>query len=899
MDSGFEWKSRIRVAFENESCLPDDDVLEELAGHAQAIYNEARASGCTHDEANFSVNRQINFWRLNVDALHRPTRRPPALQPPSSSQSSLLSGLSQDISYAARRLWREPRHALLVIVIMVLAVGATTTLFDITHNVLMKRLPWPNGDRLVVLKETRGGHSPRFGSFTNATYLAWRNQMTDIEDMAAWEQRDVTLSGVGDPERIRVVFATTGLFRVLGIHTTMGTEFAENDEAKPVLVLSQGLWRERFSASPKALGSVVLLNGHPYTIAGILSDSVAYPDQRARAWASMRIHPATANSLSMYDVIASMRPGATPAEVSAEGTARGRLAIDTGMTTMAIFGGAGPVKVSVELLRDALTAEVRRPLIVLLVAVGLLFAVATANIAGVQLARTAMRRHEIAIRAALGAGSARISRQLVVENLLLGFPGGIAGLALAWWLHRLTPSLLPSDFPRIGDLRVSAIVVLFALLVSIAASVICGVIPALYVRNLHTAEWLSEDGSAVVGAIRHSPSMRARMFIMAAQVALSCLLLVCGSLLARSFILLLNVDRGYNPSSALSARLSLPEQLYTPERRYEILDEVLQRLAGVPGVAFASFTSELPLTPGGSTAALTMKAQHGGIITIQASPRIVSPQYFSALGMRILQGRSFADSDTQASAPVAIVNRSFARRYLGDAALGAALPMGVGYQNAGVDATIIGVVDDVKYVSSAESTHPEIYYSYLQLHRRMPTPVLNLVVRTSRNPENFIPTLRAAVRGIDKNLVPDATFTLEEIMLRYLARPRLYAILLGGFAAFSLLVAGVGLFGVVSYIVAQRSRELALRMALGARQVDVILRVLRQGMTIAATGLGAGLLASFALVRFTATMLYGVTPYDTTTYLVVPVILLSVAAAACIAPALRAARLNPIHLLKG
>jgi predicted permease len=388
------------------------------------------------------------------------------------------------------------------------------------------------------------------------------------------------------------------------------------------------------------------------------------------------------------------------------------------------------------------------------------------------------------------------------------------------------------------------------------------------------------------------------MIIMAAQVSLSCMLLVGGLLLVRSFVALLNVDRGYNPSAVLTARLSLPEPPYTPERRYDILDDVLHRLTGIPGVTFASFTSELPLTPGGSTSALTMKAQHGGIITIQASPRIVSPQYFSTLGMRILQGRSVADSNTQTSAPVGIVNRSFAQRYLGDAALGATLPMGAGYQNAGTDATIVGVVDDVRYMSSAESTHPEIYYSYLQLHRRVLMPVLTLMVRTAGNPEDLVSTLRAAVRGADAGMAPDSIFTMEERMLRYLARPRLYAVVLGGFAAFSVIVAGVGLFGVLSYVVSQRSRELALRMALGAQQMDVIRLVFRQGMVITVIGLGAGLLASFALSRFIAAMLYGVTPYDAITYLVVPIVLLSVAAAACFAPALRAARLDPIRLLK-
>jgi hypothetical protein len=350
----------------------------------------------------------------------------------------------------------------------------------------------------------------------------------------------------------------------------------------------------------------------------------------------------------------------------------------------------------------------------------------------------------------------------------------------------------------------------------------------------------------------------------------------------------------------VTATLSLPGPAYTPERRYGILNEVLRRVTAEHGVACASFTSELPLTPGGSTAAVMMKVPDRGIITVQASPRIVGPQYFSAMGMRILQGRGLADSDTQTAAPVAIINRSFAQKYLGDSAVGATLPMGVGYQDPmDSTATIIGLVDDVRYLSSAEPTHPEIYYSYLQLHRRVTAPVLTLVVRTDGNPADFGPTLRRVIREADRSLALDAVFPMQERMLRYLARPRLYAIVLGGFAAFSMTVAGVGLFGVLSYVVTQRSRELALRKALGAQQIDIIGQVLRQGIAVASFGLGAGLLGSMASARLIAAMLYGVTPHDSITFLTVSIVLLSVAVIACIAPALRAARVDPIQLLKG
>jgi predicted permease len=344
----------------------------------------------------------------------------------------------------------------------------------------------------------------------------------------------------------------------------------------------------------------------------------------------------------------------------------------------------------------------------------------------------------------------------------------------------------------------------------------------------------------------------------------------------------------------------LPEPLYTPETRYGILNEILGRVVAAPGVARASFTSEMPLSAGGSTAALTLISPHadGGAISVQASPRIVSPGYFHAMGIRIIQGRDFEDSDAQTSLPVAIVNRTFARRYLGDAALGEMLPMGVGYLDSDRNAIIVGVIDDVRYVSPADVTQPESYYSYLQLGHRLVTPVLNLVLRPAGSPAESVATIRSVLREVDDNLAPDSISTMEDRLLRGLARPRLYAILLSGFAVFALIIAGVGLFGVLSYVVAQRSRELALRTALGARQIDIVMEVLRQGMAVTALGLAVGLPGSFALMRSIAAMLYGVTAHDVFTYLAVPVVLLSVAMVARLAPALRAARIDPIRLLK-
>ena len=464
-------------------------------------------------------------------SLERRSQRVDAVVPPVAVAPSRFAGLAQDVRYAARLVRRQPRHALITILTMAIGIGATTVLFSVTYGVLMRPLPWPHADRIVVLKETRGGIAPRFGAFTNAAYLAWRPEPATIENLAAWSQRVVTITGTGDPERIRITAASATLFAALGVRPLIGSLFEEKDEASPVVVLSETLWRQRFGGDPAVLGRPIQLDGESYTAIGVLPEAQAYPDRQTRAIVPYAVRPTAGNFLAVFNAVAALRPGVTAAQAASEGTARGRSAADTGLTTMAIFGSNGPVGITAQPLRDALTADVRQPLLVLLAAVGLLLATATANVASLQLARTTTRSREMAIRAALGAGGARVTRQLLVESLLLGLSGGGAGLALTWILHRSLPSLLPVDFPRVDDLGVDAMVVVFALSVSVGTGILFGLLPALRARRLDIVEALAENGTAPVGAAARTRTARARLAIMTGQVAVACVLLVGASLL--------------------------------------------------------------------------------------------------------------------------------------------------------------------------------------------------------------------------------------------------------------------------------------------------------------------------------------------------------------------------------
>ena len=810
-----------------------------------------------------------------------------------------MPGTLHDLRYAVRLLRRQPRFTVLAALTMALGIGATTILFSVTYGVLVKPLPWPAGDRIVLLKETRGGNPPRFGSFTNTAYFAWRDHASTIEGLAAWAQATVTMSGVGDPDRIRITEASASLFRLLGVGPMIGSLFDDADEIdRPsVVVLSESLWRQRFGSDPRAVGQIIRLDGEPHTIVGVLADEAAFPDRRTRAWVPYRVRPVGGNYLSLFSAVAKLRPGATAEQAAAEGTARGRFVADTGMTTTAIFGGNGPVSISATPLKLAITSDVRQPLTVLLAAVVLLLLTATANVAGLHFARATVRRRELAIRAALGAGTGRVTRQLLAESLMLGLIGGIAGLLLAWLLHRLVPSLLPADFPRLADVTLDTTVTLVALTISVGSGVVFGVLPALQVRGLNIAAPLSEDGTAPIGGGRTTRVGRARTAIMAGQMAIACVLLVGASLVGRSFLLLLNADRGYSPSGILTARLSLSGSMYSTERRYVLVRGILDRLATMTTATHVAFTSELPVTAGGSTSAFTLR-NADGVVTAQASPRLVSAGAVAALGLRLLDGRDFSQQDDEAAQPVAIVNRSFAHRYLGNAAIGAKLPMGVGYQDPTREATVIGVVDDVRYVTATSASLPEVYYSYRQFNRQLAVPVVTFLVRTAGDPLALTSDLRAAIREADATLVPEAIATMEDRLLTGLARPRLYMILFSGFAGFALVVAAVGLFAVLSQAVSQRSRELAVRTALGARPSDIVKLVASQGLTIAVVGLAVGVSAAAVLARSMSSFLYGVTPHDWLTYLLVPLLLLAVAMLACLVPARRAMRVDVVKLLR-
>ena len=890
-----DWTARLRAAFGDRA--PDADIVEELAQHAADAFQSSRADGCDEAEAAAIVDRQIAEWAHGAPALTRRPRTPPAPVPPPPAPSR-LTGLLNDLRYALRVLRRQPGYTATAIVTLALGIGATTIIFSVLYGVLLKPLPWPAGERLVRVSETRRGATSAFGAvLTNAGYLPWRDHPATLEGLAGWSSGVSTLADGADPQRVRVVSVTPGLFPLLGVRPVLGALFREGDEvpgSEKVVVLSHALWTERFGGSRSVVGRAIRLDGQPHRVAAVMPASFAFPDREARAWVPLFVPPVSdgkseQRTLSMFAGIGRLRPGVTPAQAAAEGTARAHGGTDLGLVGIAVFGTKALPDVVVTPFLQAQTADVRPAILVFFAAVGLLLVTATANVASLQLARATGRRREIAIRTALGASVRSLARQFLVESSLVGLAGGAAGVVLALGLHRALPALLPAGFPRLDEISIGLPVLALALVASLASGVAFGLLPALQARRLALVDSLSEDGLASVGASAGSRTHRARAFIIAGQVAVACLLLLGALLLGRSFHALLTADRGYQPEHVLTAALPLPDSSYTGHRRAEIASHLLARVRQLPGVTAAAITATLPLAGGEILSGFTMPARDGsGTVQARAAIRNVSPGYFAALGVRLVSGRVFTDADTPASLSVVIVNRSFARRYLREPAVGQRVQ----------DGSVVGVVEDVHQFGVTDPTQPELYLCYPQSKEGLTWDEPKIVIRTSGDPLRLAPAVRTFVRELDPTVPVDNVRTMEERVSTNLARPRLYAVLLGGFAAFALVIAAVGLFGVLSYSVAQRSREIGVRTALGARPSDIVRLVVGQGLRMTAAGAAGGLVLSFFALKSLSALLYGITIYDAWSYAAVIVGILAASALACAVPARRAARVDPVRALR-
>lgn len=896
-DVGARHRTRFEASVSRRRHL--DDLDDQIRDHLDRETEDNVARGMMPHEARAAARRTFgSIVRMKEDAR--------AVWIP-----VWIDQLWQDTRYGLRLLRRQPGFYAVAILTMALGIGATTVLFSVAYGVLLKPLPWPDADRLVRVTETRQGRTGRVvGTVSNGTFLAWRDHASTLDALGGWLTQTATLTGAGDPVRVSIIPATPSLFPILNVRPLIGRLFREGEGARGqpgLVILSFGLWQERFGERAEIVGHLTQFDDKPYTIVGVMPREFAFPDRETRAWMAWDVPPVMGGGVQtgvIFRAIGRLRAGATPAQAAAEATSRARSAPDMGFAAKALFGAVGPIDVSAVPELQAITADVRPAILVLFAAVALLLMTATANVASLQLARATARRREMAVRAAIGAGQGRIVRQLLIENAVIGLCGGVAGLALAAGLERSLPSLLPVGFPRLDAVAIDIGVFSFALAVSFVASVACGLLPAWHTRRANLVETLSEDGVAPIGGVMRSPVARMRGLIMAGQVAIACMLLIGAALLTRSFVSLVRADRGYDPVNVLTARLPLPPG-YPAERRSQLLEALLERLRVVPGVTHAAYGTALPFVSFGGFTAFTMRSPRNPDVelNVQAAQRVVSPDYFAAMRLRLVAGRTLTDADSTTTPPVIVVNRTFARQYLGERPLGFHIPQrgpragGIRFADEHADWEVVGVVDDMRQDVDAP-LQPEIFASVKQITAGTTNVGFDpiLVIRTAADPTTYVSTLHRLVQ--EQALALDSVMTMEDRVMTSLAKPRLYAVVLAWFGVFAVLIAGVGLFGVLSFSVAQRTREIGVRSALGAQARDIVGLVLRQALWIVGVGLAVGLAAALAGARLLSAFLYGISPHDATTFIAVPIVIVLVAAVACLVPAHRAAKVDPLTALR-
>jgi len=821
-----------------------------------------------------------------------------------------MQTLLQDLRYGARMLLKAPNITLIAVITLALGVGANTAIFSVVNAVLLRPLPYDHPERLVAVYTALPSLGyPRVG-LSEAEFVRLRQENRSFTEIAAWDWDRATLRGVSEPERVVAPLATANFFRTLGVKIALGRDFNAEDELggrNTVAVLSHSFWRRKFSGDPAVIGRKLTIDGVSSTVIGVLPAWFKAPmelqaDTRADMWLPFDLRPSNPRRGSQFmSVIGRLRPGVTLAEAQAEHHANTRREANAYPQWYPpdIFGFLLPLERSV-------VGDARLALLILLAAVAVVLLIACVNVANLLLIRGEDRRKEIAVRAALGASRGRIVRQLLIESLLLAALGGSLGLLLAVWGVDALLAISPENIPRLAETSLDLRVTGFALLISLLTAVIFGLAPALRAVKFDLHTTLKEGGRAA----GQSGRSRLRQSLVALEMAMAVTLLVAAGLLIRSARNLQRVELGFRSDHLLTMRLTPPGGYGDNQRITGLYERLISRVNALPGVESAAVTHPLPINGGGQDTIIEIEGRPfdmNRLTHMSADFRTVSVDYFQTMGMRLAQGRWFADADQEGAPPVAVVNETFARNHWpGEDPVGKRFR----YLNAPPDRattrylTIIGVVADAKNRALADAAWPE---AFIPLAQHAATYVgggdglqqaFNLVVRTVTDPSSLAAAAQREARDVERGFIISQIRPMDEILAAAVVRPRFNMILFGGFALLALGLAAVGVYGVISYSVAQRTHEIGVRMALGARGGDVLKLLLKQGMRLTLIGVAIGLVVSFALTRLMKTLLYGVSAADPVTFTVIALLLTSVALLACWIPARRAMKVDPLIALR-
>lgn len=809
-----------------------------------------------------------------------------------------MSQLLKDIQYAFRSMAKVPSFTLTALAALALGIGANTAVFSVINAVLLRPLPYTKADDLVALFEV----SPKVGNFkiSAANFQDWRQRQHSLTSMGLFRDTSAVLTMGDFPEKVDAAEVSPGALTALGIQPVSGRLFS-NDEEQPgadkTVLISHALWQRRFAGSPQTLNSTLQVNGADARIVGIMPENFTLPEVKAELFSPLALTP---DLLSLrrrgnhnFRGVGRLAPGVSKEQANSELQS---IAKQLSEEYRDLNNGWGA---NVIPLREQISGNVRPTLLILLAAVGSVLLIACANVANLLIARSGARQKEIAVRAALGAGSWDLARQLLTESITLAVCGGLLGLGLAAFSLRGLTTLGASFLPIGATVTLDWNVVLFTFAISILTGIIFGLAPALTAGRIDLNTVLRGAGRGSIGGIGQA---RLRSALVIAEVALSMLLLTSAGLLFRSFSQLQQVDPGFKTDHVITAKVSLPAKQYPGPAVPAFMEQYVQRLRQLPGVNSAGVARDVPLTPGNPT--LNFEIENRPVLQSSDQPvanfRAASSGFAETLGLKLVSGRFFErGDDSPASTPVAVVNEPFAKKYFpGENPLGRRI-------KAGFDdspwSTIVGVTGEVLYRGLDQAATPEIYYSYHHVSPAMMNmilPAMTVTLRTAGDPVQLSAGMRSELRTLNPQLALSDLRTMDDIVSGSVATPRFRTALILLFAALALLLAVIGLYGVISYSVSQRVNEIGVRLAMGAAKSDITGLIVAQGMKLTGIGIAVGLVASFFAARSMQTMLFGVTPLDWPTFLGVPLIIGLVTLVACLIPALKAAQIDPLVALR-
>jgi len=804
-----------------------------------------------------------------------------------------------DLRFALRMLLKNPGFTFVAVLTMALGIGANTAIFSVVNAVLLNPLPFPQPERLIRIYGHFFATSQDNMSASVLEFTDYRDQTQSFEQIAAYDDFSANLTPAGgEPERVEALFVTPELFSVLKVTPQAGRTFLPEeaqDGHDDVVLISDELWRRGFGANPNIVGEKVIVNGRNNTVVGIMPPGFSFP-QRTALWKPLWF-PADQYDQQRrgnrgLDVIGRLRPSVSLPIAQAE---MDHLAAQLTEQYPRNYESRG-WSISVVPLLDDYVGNARTGLLVLLGAVAFVMLIACANVANLSLTRATARRQEIAVRLALGASRFRVTRQLLTESVLLAVVGGAAGLLLATWGAGLLLRFAPGDLPRIQEVRLDGRVLAFTFAVSLITGILFGLIPALAASNPDLNETLKEGGRSGTGGAKRQ---RMRSAFVIAEITLALVLMVGAGLMLKSFWRLQQVDPGFNPDGVLTMRMMLPFEIYQkPPQRAAFYKTLLERIETTPGVEAVSAASIVPLMQGGSSA--TVSGENSAVgptdLPVEAELRWVTPDYFTSIGTSLLSGRSFTEDDVSGAPLVAVIDESFAQRhYPNDNPIGKRIKRGK-LDSTRPWLTIVGVVRHIQSRRLDATSGVQVYLPFYQ----DPTAYnMSLVVRTSQpDPLLLSGTLRSVIQSLDNNQPVYDVYSLRQIVGDSMAQRRFSMLLMGLFASVALVLAAVGIYGVMSYSVAQRTHEIGIRIAVGAQTSDVLKLVIRHGMKLTFIGLAIGLTAALGLTRLLETLLFGISASDWVTYAEIATLLTAVAFLACYVPARRASQVDPMIALR-